>query len=1521
MPISGGPANKLGNRYELWWTVSQLIRIIDDKADSICIEELSVDKAEFILNVGNHQELHQAKRSHSEGKWSLASLNRSGLLRAVCIQLSNSPKSRFVFVSSSDAPELRELTERARFAENPKRFQTSFLGDQNTKNDFDTLKKFWAEEDDSKAYGILRRIDVRTTDEQGIQDSVHERLKTRFLTDPGKVSDALRSLAEDSIHQTLDRDHLVTYLNQKAFSHRKLSKPEDAAALVNDITNQFLHATRPRLIQGSLIPRATTRDLIATIKAQSNSPVECILTGKAGGGKTACVIECVEALRHQDERIMVLAFRLATQRVSSTKELGELLGLEESPALVLAAAAETESVEAVLLIDQVDAVSTTSGRNPEFLDVVIDLTNEARRLATKAKIHIVIVCREFDWDNDHRLRKLSARDACKFTVSDFSIDEVRNILDLSGITDEIVSADQIEILRLPQNLKLFLEAPTESHVQPAFSSPKDLFDRYWKEKRNKVNQRSIPQQDYWNGVIQKLCSVMTDSQQLSVSKEHLDDFPDAYLESMVSEGVLSLTAGRYGFGHELFFDYCFARGFVSQDTTLTTFLLESEQHLFRRAQVRQILAYFRDADSERYAQELYSVLTSQRIRPHIKDLILAWVFSLQNPKECEWIVLIPWIEARLDSTKNSGAIPIQMASLVWDRFFSSTSWFQFADQKGLVADWLGSDFSRIADLGTKYVRFHQRLAGDRVAALLEPYVTCGGEWPERLNFIMRWAQLEHSRRLFELFLRLIENGTLDDFGGPISSSGIFWSVLVNQETQHPTWIAEALAQWLRRRLSVVKHTWDDTGNPRWQLLFTYERLDSKFLEKAATEAPEAFTQHVLPAVLEIADHACYKCNNPEPRRDAVWSNIFLDDQSSMAQVCINALSIAVEQLAERNSADGVLDLLRQNTTYIANFILLRAYAADVRNLADEAVTVLCDEPWRFKCGFADSEHWVSRQLVGAAVRHCTEQSRVKLEQAVLAYNPKHDCSRYAYRQLGKSSYELLSSFPSDLRSQPAQRRFLELERKFGKPQAPPQKMQAYRVGSPIDRDSAERMNDEQWLGAMREYDTKERKNVWENPERGGALELARILEEQVKHNPKRFAQLSLDFPSSTHPEYMDHTLRGLKDTKGFADLKLDVCRKAFNDDRKTHGQAIVDLLGAIEGPLPADAIQMLDWLACVHPDPIQELSDALLPGGTSYFEKDILTHGINTTRGRAAWAVAKLLLRDASHFQRLQTIIERLVNDYAVAVRSCTATILLAIFDREPAFAIEQFLSLVEPRGNRTYEDRLLGTRDAKRFIQHGIYHHFDSLQPVIERMLQSDIDETSNTGARLVSMATLLGHERAGCLAEQACIGKPSQRLGVVQVAAANIDQIGHRHWCEEKLLRFFDDCDSRVRQEAASCFRNLGSQSLIAYKDLIGKFCCSAAYDDNSFHLLSALDQTSNKLPGITLIACRKFFERFGTEANDMRTSRSIDGSTAAKLILRTYHQNRENEWAVRCLDLIDQMCLVGFYEIRSILDKYER
>ena len=1509
MPLPGGPADKIGNRYEQWWTVSQFVRIIDEQAESIRIEDPAIDKAEFVITAGDCREFHQVKRSHSSGKWTLSALQ--SLLQTIFDQLSARSNTQFIFVSGSDAPELRELTERAVDAKNLEEFESVFVLAESQKQNFNKLKDVW-NTDTATAYKILQRIEVRTIDERGIEEQVRGSLSALFLTRPDNVRDALHSFARDSIHKEINREKLISYLKSKGFSLRQLAEPDDAPTLISEATDRYLRARR-RLIQDSLISRSSTQELLAKIDENETSGADCVLTGSAGGGKTGCVIECVEALQ-QNSDVAVLAFRLdRIDPVSSTKKLGECIGLEESPALVLKAAAETMSRDAVLIIDQLDAVSTTSGRSSDFFEVVEDLLDEIRGFRDSVKIHVIVVCRKFDWENDHRLRRPLGKECAEVSVTDFSMEEVKSVLQNGGFKAELFETRQLELLCLPQNLSLFLDTNCDLGSHPTFFTQKDLFDRYWEEKRRTVQNRIDPPSDHWMAVIQVLCNKMTESQQLLVSRETLDEFPPDYRNSMVSEGVLSYDQNRYSFGHEAFFDYCFARIFMGKQESLTEFLKKSEQHLFRRAQVRQVLIYLRDADREWYCKELSALLTDENIRCHLKDLAVAVAVDMPDPKEAEWNVLAPWIESELEAIKSGTPNPNKFASLVWNRFFSSQSWFQIVDAKGLIADWLSSETDKLVNTGVYYVRIHREHSGDRVAELLEPFVGKGGDWPQRLKSVMQSADLANSRRLFDIFLKLIDDGTLD--GDTRENS---WYNLQSLADARPDWIIETHLHWLLRQRLIIQETMVNGGSSAWRSLLNHNCLGIDYISQAATRVPDKFVQHVLPVILKISDEAVSPNQNALPKPDAVWGSWFLfNEYDLIGEDYRESVALAVEKLAE-NKSDCIAEILadlRSRETYIANFLLLRAYTSGAKHFADDAVSELCKKTWRFECGYSDSPYWIAMQLIEAVTPLCSDDNRAKLEEAILNYSTDYECSASGHKERGYACFALLSGIPIELRSEHARARHAELERKFGEAKFEPQGIQGGLVVSPIEESAENQMADDQWLKAIKKYNS-ERRIPGEDILKGGARELARSLQGRVQEEPERFARLSLRFPSDTNPVYIEHTLRGLKETNGFTGLKLDVCRKAYSEFRDKCGKEIAYLLGSIKEPLSDDAVKMLIWLATEHPDPEKELWKERAAGDTPYYGGDILNCGINTTRGCAAWAICDLISSDASYIDRFRTTIKQLVRDRSLAVRSCASSILLPIINHEPNFALEQFFKLTEPRGS--LYDCLLATPYLERFIGFMLHDHFEKLRYVVERMLRSEVPDTSEAGARLASLAVLYQYDNAADLVEKALRGNPSQRLGVAKVASANIGHEDYQSWSEQKLLRLFDDPDSKVRSEVVGCFHRLQEQPLESYANLIDKFCDSAAYQEGSFYLFSVLEESSHHLPGITYIVCKKFLDRFSDEAGGIGTS---GHDSVAKLVLRTYHQHQSDEWAPKCLDLIDLMCLERIYGIGQGLDEYER
>ncbi len=1483
------------------------------ETEAIRIEDPNAEKAEFVVTIGSRQEYHQAKRSHPNGKWSFAGLRKDGLLQAIGKQLAGN-ENQFVFVSGSSAPELSELCKDASDAKSLEEFKRCFLlVNQKRKEKFGELLTCWRCEA-STAFECLQRLKIRTVSEEELEEKVTLGVQVVFRPeDTREVLSELWMIAEDSVHRTHTRQSLIENLAGRGYQMRRIPNPEQASIAVQTVTDEwYLYGVRSKLIQQTLVPRSATEKLLTRLQ---NTPTESVITGRAGSGKTACVIEAVDSLRERD--IPVLAFRLDRFLTTlTTTELGERLGLEESPVLVLAAAAESAGRPGVLIIDQLDAVSTMSGRTSGAFDLVERLLFEAREM--RATIHTIVVCRVFDWENDSSLRQLMPPNSqAQVDVGDFEVAEVKKILVEAGFDPELFQQRQLELLRLPQNLSLFLESGFDVSSTPSFGTAKEIFDDYWIKKRQSVAERVAPSPDQWMTVVGALCDEMTSTQQLSVPKEKLDIPSSDYLNQLASEGVLTFDRRCYGFGHESFFDYCFARVFINRLETVVSFLKGPEQHLFRRSQVRQVLTYLRDADLGRYVTELRNLLSDKDIRPHIKDIAFSLLAEVTDPTEEEWTIWEEWTAPALNAVKEGTPNSDKLSAIAWRRFRGSSSWFTFADERGEIENWLASGNDRLINAAVNYLRSHQRHSPDRVVALLKPYADSGGQWAPRLQSIMGWARHHTSRRSFDFFLELLDNGTLDQLHEPTARGTAFWSMPHDLIKHRPEWVPEILARWLRRRFTIMCTAGDDL---RYTQFLGHDHSAAQIFIHSAESVPSVFVQHVLPVVLEISDSTVV--GDMPPKGDAVWKYLMKTSDPSVKDVCLSSLAGALATLACQDSADlpDLIADLRQRDTHVANHLLLALYAGGAAHYADEAASLLYDEPWRFRSGFMDSTYWCAREMIQAVVPHCTTGHRERLETEILGYVSPYERTVDGYKWAGRSRFALLSAIPVELRSVRAKAHFRELERKFGEPEGEPVEITGGFVESPIKKDAADKMTDEQWLRAIAKY-CSDNPMDWRRSGdelEGGALELARDLERRVKEEPKRFGLLGLKFPVDANPFYLERTLAGLKDATVPVDLKLQVCHKAFTDSPQECGKWITDVLGAIKDPLPGDAIEMLHWLATEHEDPATEGWREDAGGGGPYYNGDIHTNGINTTRGRAADAIRDLIITDSDYIERFRTTLELMVKDSSVSVLSCVAGVLRAVSYHDIALGMSLFLSMVSSLS----EGRLLATRHVRRFIRDNLSGSFADLRPIIERMLRSSTPEVCEVGAGLACIAALIHEERAFDLADEAIQGNARHRLGVAQVALANIAASEYRNWCEARLIVLFNDEDEEVRRKAASCFRHLRDKPLDKYENLIVAFSDSKAYQEDSYSILSTLEESLKPLPGVTCMICEKFFDRFSDEAKDIRTGRSADTYTIPKLIFRTYQQHQnDDKWASRSLDLIDRLCLEEVYSAEDEFKKFER
>ena len=209
--------------------------------------------------------------------------------------------------------------------------------------------------------------------------------------------------------------------------------------------------------------------------------------------------------------------------------------------------------------------------------------------------------------------------------------------------------------------------------------------------------------------IATLCDAMSDRESLVAPDYVMDDCREVK-EAMASEAVIYIQDSNVRFFHEAFFDYAFARTFLRANSDLVQWLTSDEQHLFRRSQVRQVLAFLRDRepDRARYLSTLKGLLGHAEVRFHIKKLVLDWLGALPDPTREEWEIVEGLTE--------------QLGGHAWGVVHNSVPWFDVLQDMGRWQSWLTADEQQV-DRAVTLLRLPEVL-GSRsaaVAALVDPF--------------------------------------------------------------------------------------------------------------------------------------------------------------------------------------------------------------------------------------------------------------------------------------------------------------------------------------------------------------------------------------------------------------------------------------------------------------------------------------------------------------------------------------------------------------------------------------------------------------------------------------------------------------------------------------------------------------------------------------------------------------------------------------------------------------------------------
>ena len=1507
MPLPGGASEKFGNRYEGRWTVGCLLDVMDEKADSLRLEPPGMEGqgVEFWITKQGARAYHQVKRQHSIGHWTLHALAREGILSSFITRLQE-PSICCVFVSGNSAGQLKELCDRARRSESWEEFDKVFLSADQWKRNFERVQHSAPGLQEQEIYERLKRVHVRTIDEDSLFTMVESRVATLVNEHAATVVDVLAALASERVHYELTAHDIWNHLETRGFSRRHWDTDPHVLRAVKEANQRYLNPLHSQAIDHTVLPRQEVQVVQGRLQ-ESSGKAGVLLSGEAGIGKSGVMLQVVEGLL--DAGTPAVAFRV--DRLEPTQlpdEVGKQIGLPGSPANVLVAVAQGR--HCVLVIDQVDALSLASGRNTGMFDCVYEILLQAQ---AHPNVRILLACRKFDLDNDHRLRQLTDSDgvAEAVVVGRLPHETVHEVVSKFGLDASSLSFKQRDLLSVPLHLKLLSELVADVEIRRLnFETAQDLYERFWVYKQQMIRER-VGQPAQWTQVVYRLCDYMHERQTLSAPEVIVEEWNND-TSAMVSENVLVLENKRYSFFHEGFFDYAFARRFAGSPHSLLDLLVKDEQSLFLRAQVRQILLYLRDTEFDRYIANLEGVLASPDVRFHIKQVVLALLADLSEPVKREWEIL-----SRFAGRDFNDAVTRQTWMTV-----QRPAWFRLVDSLGLIQEWLDDPDEAFVDKAVWLLRVNQRESPDRVAEMVESYVGKSERWHNRLFHLAVLGDWSLGRRFLQLMLRLIDYGFLDDARGPVAVNSDFWSLLYRFPERRSSWGCEVVGHYLNRRRKISLRA----GQPNPFDYSTGSIANSQSAEdilgRFANSAPESFVREVLPFMQAVLDD-CASQEHDGLLLDPIWSHRIFGSGYSIAIALLNAMENALSKLAMQNSEmyRSIVAPLRESPFETIQYLLIRSLAANGVLFANEAVAHLCAKPECLRIGYLSDPYWATRQLIEAVSPYCSEQNLQQLEALLLRFYPDWETSRGGRRQYGYAQFTLLSGITAERRSQEANMRFEEWRRKFrqSEPDAP-RIMKVERVPSPIPEQAAEKMSDDQWLSAIRQHVGEGRGVGRDGHFIGGAHELAQVLEIQVKQEPERFAELILKFPDDADTSYFGAVLRGISGANLDSETVVRVCVRCHRIEGRPLGREICDPIASLaKADIPPEALDLVAWYATEDCDPQKELwRTQVTPQITAdveyYYRGDILTNGINTSRGRAAEALAGLIESEPHRAAYLQHAFEKMVQDPSIAVRSCVAQALIAVlrFDRD--LAVGLFRQLCNT------EDALLRTPFVERFMYFALQTHFGELAPILERMVNSEIPDVASTGARQACLAALDLSE-ASTIAELCLSGSESQRVGAAQVMAANIKVATCRLFCEDALISLFNDPSEKVQSEAADCFRRFEGEDLVGYEQLITKFVLSDAFPKNRFPLLIALERTTAKLPEVTLSACERFIDVAGLAAGDISTHEAGDADTVINLTLRTYQQSSDDKIRTRCLDLVDKLLQFGAYGINDAIEQVDR
>lgn len=1363
----GGRADKLGNKYENWWLVRQMLRLIEEEILSLVVEaigdhEVGVDL--WINNKNGSKECHQCKgRNASNEYWRIGDLAAKGIFSKAKHQLNSDNDVYYHFVSPLTNTMLKDISTRARNSNDPDTFyKHQILPSQDKskpKNDPQIEKCFVSfceymelnvdvKENRAIAYDYLKRMHlILFSDDMDVKLSLLKDINHLFVGEPNTIFNLLASypIENDALGQTITANMLITYLESVAdISLRRLNNDDKILPRIKILNEEFLASFSP--INNSLIHRSATNECYSEITDGHSY----VFHGSAGCGKSGIAYQLASMLK--DNRIAYLALKLDRRTpVNSAEHYGKSLGLPASPTFCLDAIAADN--KAVLILDQLDAVRWTSAHSSTALDVCKEIIDEIVQLnkTRKKKVSIVVVCRTFDFKNDRGIRKLFEKKTDNTlpsiewrnkVITELGDEDVKLII---GDTYSGLSTKLKSLLRNPNNLYIWTNIEIKDTVS-TIKSTGDLVSAWWSELREKygisgtdVNQLTI--------LKDKLVARIDKSGRLFVPDILLNDCSPNSRKYLLSSGMLISEESKIGFVHQSFYDFFSMEKMLNKlydgNSILDIIETKENQTPLRRYHLQMLLENVLISDVDKFIEIGKVLLESTDTRFIMKHAYLAVMGQTKVPQQQLYTFVYSlyndpyWKPHILDTT-----------------FYGNTQFVIALIEDGRIGEWISSE--KECDTALNLLRSVNTSLQDEITSILVEFAFVTDEMDEKLYNVLCWDVADDSDSMFEFRLKMIKHNN------SIMQRYLNWDSLAKRKPKRALELfkllifeKDSISNWTnhyidQEDINTLKHTAQADVKHIWQEFMPFlsertqglpRRYDNEFRFWETKQYPDQVFSRIFIGLIKAAATALILEN----------SEIFLE----LCKPYFNCDSVVINEI--------LLFIMNELPAQHSDFVV--------------AWLIENSQKRFFEYTSENDEHlFLAKRTIEKHSKTCSKESFTQLETAIYFFHEENElqmakwrfqdnhASRqagtnrmYFYPYWGEVQNYLLPSLDEARISKNTKDLIGVLKRKFV--DAPSHhvrmKVTGGLVGSTIGA-VADKISDKQWLRIIR--NKKPIKHFSERySDSGNILEsspeqFSRTFENLGDKDPNRVANLALQFDENTDIHYISAVFSIIGKTKpseqnndivDWRPVDKDIAEQLLLKFGK-FSNAATEFSRAIENRANEDwcdeVLATLSEITKNHPNPEQgKLNVISSEDKESKTVNSLFTNSMNCTRGCAARTVASLLWKNYSRYSVLKDAVKSAVFDEHLAVNMAAVECILPMCNFDKNTAINWFSHLVSK-----------DIRIAAHYAAHSIYYHIyeEYEQFVIKTVLKmyySEYDDVSETGAKYIVNLYLL----YGCFEE----------------------------------------------------------------------------------------------------------------------------------------------------------------------------